>query len=284
MKVMKKIIISMVLLIVVININIIGVFAATSGNTEVHFFNNFEVISCIKPNAFESFWINTDGTSGDSRNKNPGIGCYQIGGWPEEDCCPLAASKCDRDLGICGPGPTSCIELTESECGGHFSLAENDLKDIVAEDGYVCNDFGDSYGPANEGCFKHLACACSWNNANKKCEAVTNHTVFDSTINYPNGTFYTDDGIARAACGAGNPGIGTCGFSFNRIDNCDTVGFIFRDWAATWTGITAPSYCKGGNDRVPCLDVVRLGFFNWINFIIVIFIIIAVYVFINKRK
>ena len=283
---LNKIIVSIVLLVVIINLNLIGIFADTTGDTEVYFFNSFNVPNCVYLNSFQSIWIETDGTSGDSRNPDPGVGCYRENGWPGPDCCPDVASKCNRVTETCGPGPTSCGELTESECNGNHRLAGNDLKDIVAQDGYVCNEFGDIYGPPEEGCSKYLSCTCQWNSGTDKCIAIPNHTIYDSTVNYPNGTFYTDNATASSECNGSESGIGVCDFpSFDRIDNCDTVGFIFREWTANWISPSpAPSYCTSGNDRIPCLDIVRLGFFGWMNFIVVILIIIVVYIFINKRK
>ncbi len=265
--------------------SILGVFAQSS-STEVEFYNSFTSPYCYSPSSLESYWVVGNELLDSRTYTGEGVGCYKSDGFPATTCCPISKSLCIDSGGgnyYCDDGPQHCNEFTsESECNqGHPIIAANDLEtdSILGSEGLVCNAFGGRYG-TNGVCYNYTSCMCKW--IDGKCNAVAKQKIYD-------GTDFRDESYSvstlKTTCSATEePNLGTCNFIFNITDNCETIGFLMREWTVTSTGI-APSYCYPGNDRIPCLDVVKLGFFGIISLLIAIAIIVAIYwFFINKNK
>lgn len=274
---MKNKLLSGIILLVIL-INIAGILAQSS-STESEFYNTFAKPYCYAPNAFESFWIY------ENKMDLSMTQCYNVEGIPTANCCPIVASICNTNK--CEPGPQYCANLTKEQCKdldeGYPIIAASDLEtdQILSSSNLVCNTFSDNYG--EQGCYNYLACQCEWDETNG-CEAVAEHQIYDGRENI----FYDEDtalSVISDFCGAGTPVIGKCKFSFNLVDNCDTLGFLNRGWVTNWIGDgVKPDYCNSGEDRIPCLDVVKLGFFNVLNLIIAVIVIALIYTFIKIKK
>jgi len=76
--------------------------------------------------------------------------CYKSNGIPQETCCPISYSKCDKDTGQCGLWAMHCGDIfDETECNeASLAIAENDLdtSKILGELGLSCNVDGNPYG------------------------------------------------------------------------------------------------------------------------------------------
>tara|TARA_Y100000310_G_C20608048_1_gene776561 strand:- start:466 stop:1314 length:849 start_codon:yes stop_codon:yes gene_type:complete len=281
MKMKNKILPGIILLIVLVNALII---TAQSSTTETEFYNSFTDPFCYipiydgEPAAFEAYWVDDSGMYSSMDN------CYNelapLGG---QDCCPISASICDRGTNICIQGAQHCSELDETECNrGYPIIATNDLQ-TESNEGLICNDYyGVPYGGVDLLCNDYVSCQCKWDE-DRGCEAVAEQQIFYAGT----GVFYNYSTRANVPsnCSSGIDRLGDCSFSFDIIDNCETIGFLDRGWTTIWGGVETrrPDYCEAGGDRVPCLDVVKLDFFSIRNLIIAVIIIIIIYI-IKKRK
>jgi len=269
------------LFIVISSLNIV----AQSSTVEVEFYNDFVYPFCYIQNDFETFWQIGDELLDSRTSTLPAVGCYNDSGFPGSTCCPITAAYCDIPTGNClDKGEISCGKITDpTDCKNAVpAIPKNDLEGTILEVG-ACGRTGDPWG--NQGCFKYVGCRCEWDGA---CKAVIDNQILDTDDPAnPGGKFYNDsnDPALTAACGnQPDSGIGKCEFDFNVVDNCETLGYLQRGWVANWNqpGI-GPAYCKSGDDRVPCLDVVRLGFFGWVQVIIAAALIIIIYLVIKKK-
>ena len=277
MKMKNKILPGIILLIVLVNSLII---TAQSSTTETEFYNTFTDPFCYipiydgEPAAFEAYWVDNSGMYSSMDD------CYNgLAPVGSQNCCPIAAPSCEND--ICVFGPQHCNEYNNvDECNSASpSVSINDLQtDSIGLD---CNDYyGVRYG-ADLLCEDYISCQCRWDE-NRGCEAVAEQQIFYAGT----GVFYNYSTRANvpSTCSSGIDRLGGCIFSFDIIDKCETIGFLERAWTTIWEGGSSTlEECKNNEDRVPCLDVVKLDFFSIRNLIIAVIIIVIIYV-IKKRK
>jgi len=283
MEIKEKPFVIILLLVIIVN-SFLVVAVSISSTTSTQFFNSIKFPYChvSDEDPFASYWVFDDvitSSQSDCYNES-GVG---LDGMSQKKCCPRVATLCNKDTGLCSEGPSSCSEIfDETECNEADPrlTAENDIEPIIGEG--VCNTEGGIVGNLLV-CREYSACYCEW--GSDECLSI----LENQTRNPSTGIIYnhlSDQSEVDDICGVGIILNKNCAFSFTVTDNCDTIGFINRGWTANWTGAPAPapSYCKLGEDRIPCLDVVRLGFFNWINIIIVILVIVIIYYFLKKYK
>jgi len=276
MKIKKRMLIFAFIISFFLSLNFIF---AIESSTEVQFYNSFDYPYCYTPSSVLSYWV----YEGDWERSMSD--CRRTDGFSTTDCCPIGYSICDEN-GICiNNNKLHCGDFTDKtsceDANGHPIIAANDLDTdkILKEKGLTCNTWNEIYG---DKCYNYIACGCQWNET-KGCQAVSEHQIYVPADD----SFYNASSVPiniKNTCNAEtSPDLGQCSFDFNIIDNCDTIGFLIRTWTAESQGTTG-DYCKDGNDRIPCLDVVKLPFFTLINIIIAVGIIIGVYWFIIKKK
>tara|TARA_Y100000310_G_scaffold292220_1_gene320820 strand:- start:223 stop:1059 length:837 start_codon:yes stop_codon:yes gene_type:complete len=277
MKIKNKLLLGIAFLVLLINI--IGIVAQGS-STETQFYNNFDYPFCYAPsdNLIESFWVQ-DGMITRSIKD-----CYRNEGIPEDYCCPILSSTCNNDNTCIDEGIQHCNQYTESECEGHPNIARNDLQNEGTLGDLECGKYNGIYG-SDKICFNYLSCQCKWDDDEKKCNAISEHQIYNPD-NGVDGSHYGEgeENLIDANCGDGTPITGNCTFSLDIVDDCDTTEFLTRGWVANWSGSNKPDYCKSGEDRIPCLKVIKLGFFSVTNLIIAVIAIIIIYIIIKKKK
>ncbi len=200
--------------------------------------------------------------------------CYDEQGINSHVCCPGSADCVEKnDEGdiyhICEyTGQDYCSShVTESSCEEHYG---ND--DFVANlSVYVANNFqgkhcGD-YNVATDTCVDYSTCRCLW--ISNECRA------------YENRTKICDD----------DPGnkeeTGWCSWKLiSTDDQCDSSGIMIFNFEANPSDppLIPPADCVNKQVSIPCEAIVKLDFFNWINFAVAVLFIICIYTVYTRKK
>jgi len=197
-------------------------------------------------------WIDTD-TGVTTPTTGPfGVGNCRTPG--PRTCCPRG-HICEGITDTCVlTDKNICNDLNEDECGDYLQVvADKSINDIKAS-----NYCGTLTPGSTSNCVNVTDCSCAWDGVD--CNAVDQQDEYCHT---PDVT---------------NP-LGTCTYTVQGtpIDKCNEDGFMYYQWQGT--GSLQGCIENTGLRPVPCESLVRLGFFNWISFIAVIFIL-GIYYFI----
>jgi hypothetical protein len=266
----KKGLVMIIILGIILSLNLVF---AISSSANVQFFNSFQNPYCYST-ATTSSWIE-DNFIVDSLDN-----CKKQNGFPNMYCCPSTGPTYCKEYNSvwsCVEGPQHCSEISDNyNCtNGRFShLARKDLETDLILSGKSCDSFGDRYG---DSCFEYTSCECKWDG---ECKAVTKEEIYDGNIFHEGSIGLQDNCNSNET-----PDTGSCSFNFEIIDNCGTKGFLDRTWTGNWVGTgDSPEYCKSGNDRQPCLDIIKLDFFSLRNILIAVVVIVLIYIFIKRKK
>jgi len=206
-------------------------------------------------------WINTD-TGVTIPTTGPFGDCYDDT-LVKQTCCPIGqicniiTEKCELTE------KNICDDLDETECGDYLQVvADKSMNDIKASD--YCGNVVRSWeepGPPPEDCVEVSVCSCVWDGV--KCNAKEQ----------------LDEYCVNSGYTAGD----TCTYTVQGtpIDKCNEDGFMYYQWQGV--GNLPGCIENTGLRPVPCESSVRLGFFNWISFIAVIFIL-GIYYFVNVKR
>jgi hypothetical protein len=120
-------------------------------------------------------------------------------------------------------------------------------------------------------------CECVWDTIGQNCSSKY------TTVRY---CYPLSDTCSESDRETGTVEEGTCEFSSPIIENfCNSTGRMKYTQQALWTGTEpAPEYCKANVRDLGCPVSTPLGFFNWINFTISIFVIFFIYAILLRRK
>lgn len=214
---------------------------------------------------------------------------YKDSSGAELTCCPtdmvydcINMSSADSfplwpvtNIHSCMPGHQFCGEYnTSSTCeasGGHPAVAKNDLNKSGRTDANTCGQIRGAPYSWNNGtailtCYNVTRCLCDWHSN----ECAPKMEIYKSCSD--NREYETDDSCTL---------IGK-----ETINECDTLGIITFKYREE----PGPSYsgiipCGGEKTKViSCEEIVKLGFFNYINFILAGLIIGGVYIRIGRRN
>lgn len=102
---------------------------------------------------------------------------------------------------------------------------------------------------------------CYWNSSSSYCQPKYNNETIckgDDDFHAPNDVCIVEN--------------------LNKIDNCNTTGFLDVSWDAHWSvSLGQTDDCGDGNTSIPCENITKLIFFTWISIIAVVVILIVVY-------
>lgn len=194
-------------------------------------------------------------------------------------CCSLTSS-CNLDTGKCSkPQIDYCGNYTnEDECESYNEEVARASVNLLKGSGYCGSSLADE---TNENCrFLIANCGCTWNANNSKC---------DSTFEKIE-SCHVDNGDSRI--------VGSCQLSISETEGDCNEGdeYMTFNWKNEWVcDASIPTdQCEGYKNpecdetlktkTVTCATVTKLPFFNFINVLIVIFVLIVIYFFIIKNK
>jgi len=204
----------------------------------------------------------------------------------QQSCCPTVPGftyTCDNEsssptYGMCsgaldpGPGPyCSTYDDDEDLCEDpdNWDKAYEYYESLPAEERIYCNpdDPRSSWIEQSSGCTYWYECGCTY--VSGECQAFKD-------LNFDCGT----NGVTT---------VGSCIYEAIFDDSmCSVTGFMEEVINYDWTGNPAdrPLGCPVGPSRYkkPCVDVVKLSFFTWINLVIAVLVIITIYYFTTPKK
>ncbi|MBD3252780.1 hypothetical protein GF386_03555 [Candidatus Pacearchaeota archaeon] len=247
-----------------------------SAQTNVRFYIHFSNPSCARcPEEFSDSdycWWEDDGLTVTNSTED----CYRANGVSEDgtktvqSCCPsVEGVHYTCDSGMCIPeidpvGKYYCEVFDGDKEGCESEQGDQKAAQYFASKGFNCDP---SSAWTKEGCTWWNKCECKYTVG--ECEP-------SKTLKY--------------RCTNGDEGaFGSCIYNSTFDDSrCEITGFMEETISYGWTGSsdTRPPGCpiEPAKFRRPCADVVRLNFFTWVNFLIAVLIVIAIYYFTNPKK
>jgi len=216
--------------------------------------------------------------------------CYKPGppaGYPTAKCCVYGEAACDILSGVCDLEPVLYCEnyLDQESCEEpDFGVPEATLERTKGEN--FCESSYSYINELGETCEIYiLECSCKWIDSETGC--IGHYTPSDPVC-------YGDENPEI------NPGGGCSIDVSEKIDECDTKGFITYYWTAIWEGGNncvidsdcEPGYfcdaglcreeeCVDGERKIKCAT--KLLFFTLTTFLITIMIIVIIYFIKQKR-
>lgn len=276
-KINKKIMQSIIIIGIIIVL--IGIIYSESGETDVEFSLANTQHSCqYNAEGDVSFWVWWDGVNVIKEEIGipipPKSGCYFLGGWPSDGCCPddiqCVADTGDPLFNQCnGFAPDICSDYNEypdpeAYCKAfNINVAIRSVEKMTGIDGICSGDYSipiNITGKTN--CNQYTSnCRCYWDDSGDgECKSTSTSYVF---------------------CGEEQIGNGTCTQkSVNKLDECSEKGLITYNWTAVWdmSGLPTPkpSWCADGIKTFSC-NMIKLSFFTFMNILLCILIVVIIY-------
>jgi len=180
-------------------------------------------------------------------------------------CCPngYSCESVENENRCKRTNQTSCEDYTtQTSCENYNNATAKYDIELRQGTGYCGN--ATSYTDSGLNCQNATSCYCYWNASSNECRAGSRRT---RTCWDPGGNIVI------------NQSLGGCMFSAYTQTESDEEGCSILSWNAVWNpgdadDAEARAKCVSGNEEV-C--VAKLDFFNWVNAIISLVIIIMIY-------
>lgn len=234
----------------------------------------------------ESYWVES------SYALNSLNHCLKPNGiTPEGDaypeCCPLYYS-CNSEGKCIYSGDYKCQDFEEEDdCNGNEEEAKNELNSMISFT-TLFKDGCDYTLPYGSNCEEYVSCYCEWDD--NICKAVADHRVMNKIdIPYESWDYGVDFSVYNPICTVNNPPLtGKCTYDISYTGDClEGDDYVLRSWFGVWNGdegVEKDNCEMSGSDTISCEHVVKLSFFNWVNFVVVILSLIGIYGVMLRRK
>ena len=194
--------------------------------------------------------------------------CYNPDASLITNCCPVG-SVCSSS--VCQDSNIQyCSDYTDKDDCNNYTgwVGVQSVETLLGKTDFCGKVIGSSWQQGGETCANITGCGCEWIDGVCDTLAVTQTWCNGTAIPTTNGE---------------------CIFNIQQIDdNCNTTGRMKVIWSADGTldfgvGGILESDCQPRDNTFLCEDVLKLGFFNWVNLIIAVIIISGIYIWIKKR-
>ena len=192
--------------------------------------------------------------------------CFEPNGIAGTKCCPKGSECIEKNgLGKCYASSVDfCHQYTtQAECNSYTNhVAENTIETIKGDTGFCNGKIISTYTKNSQDCWDVVKkCLCAWENNN--CTAkFTNQS-------YCGGSWINEE-------------TPLCAYTISKWDDrCEIDGFIYASWNYTGGVSCTPAESE---IAIPCSEITRLGFFNWINLTAAVLLIAVIYYLIHKKS